>query len=191
MLSAYDLKQRRDKAAAAIDYLNELEPEQSCTRDELFDVSDSATIKGWSRGVLRMLQDLYYINRLGKGNRVTYRRIQEIEATSALLSACVSPRLNSHKTPSEIVEVEGGEVEDGEVEDGEVEDGDKTEVVAPMPEIDPDDPEGAALALLALLPGVSVAVHRIQKRMTTVEHRLMALQEKVDELHASWTDTDK
>jgi len=210
-LTEKDLSDRRRMAQRTLAIFNASSPGTEFSREELFGTDNDSATKSWSTKVLKLLQNLGFIKRSGTFSASVYAVKQIIPLKEELIAHCVRPparlignvKKNGHETiPKTAVEPdiepdEGDEQPElpGMLVDVEV-NGDSE-----VPETEPTDPGTldsdpnsivvrALLTLQAILDGMK----RIEIRMQTFEHRLMAVEEqsasvekKVGLIHDEWT----
>lgn len=193
-------KKRRDMTVTAIGRLNQMLADgTTASRAELLDDGTVST-KNWATAVLKMLRRGDYIKPIGIGAKTRYQILKPLPVNNeAFIQACVSPyayawtdaelptfeaprfRLFRSRPPSEFQERVRSIKE--------IVEPDKVDEVKPEAETESDaavatEPPADPIMLLLSLP---TAVHRIEDRMTLIEHRLMDIAEKVEGLHNEWT----
>jgi hypothetical protein len=169
--SAFAEKKRRDTIVSAFKRLNRAFSESLVlSRREIFGGPEN---EHWESPTLRALRKLGFIEMIGNGR---YKVLKPIPQENDWM-------LEMFQTPWK---------GDGK--------GDAAWII---PEVSPDEsasetvpqesesaPESSQMELptdpVALLLAIPAAVHRIEQRMTLIEHRLMDIFEKVERLHNEW-----
>lgn len=195
--------------------LNSSTPEQNFARRDLFgpEVSEdvSASRAKWAHSALRVLLVQGFIGRVGAHSAVRYYRARPIPTDERMFQLCANPRATldalvaSGEMAPKVASVEPSlavvqpslpsvdideAVDEGGVDatDGDFEPvADDEDAGASVTTIDLAADFNPQAALLATVNGVN----HIKARMTIIEHRLMDVQARMDDLFREWTGDGK